>query len=276
MSKRPNFDWPYILTELQNLGKAVKQKVTIFVAGGAAMAFLGLKIATRDIDVIVGTHAEVSRLDSCLRRIGYAPPKTTLKYLQMKTSAILENSQGFRWDIFQQTLAGKLSLSNGMISRSQLFGIIGKLEVRILSKNDIFLLKSVTDRDLDLEDMRVIAESSVGWETIRQECQLQARNSGQIWENALCEKLVELRKTRNITSPIEKEICRIADQKILERWIIEKVADGRTTVKALASKGQEPERIIRRAVESLARKGSLRLDRSMKPYEIRAVQHRNR
>jgi hypothetical protein len=84
MSKRPNFDWPYILTELQDLGKAVKQKVTIFVAGGAAMAFLGLKIATKDIDVIVRTHAEVSRLDSCLRRIGYAPPKTTLKYLQKK------------------------------------------------------------------------------------------------------------------------------------------------------------------------------------------------
>jgi hypothetical protein len=276
MSKRPNFDWPYILTELEDLGKTLKQKVTIFVAGGAAMAFLGLKIATKDIDVIVRTNAEVSLLDSCLRHMGYAPPKTTLEHVQMKTSAILENSQGFRWDIFQQTLAGKLSLSDGMISRSQLFGSIGKLKLRILSKNDIFLLKSVTDRDLDLEDMRVIAESSVDWETIRKECQLQARNSGQIWENALCEKLVELRKTRNITSPIEKEICHIADQKILERWIIEKVANGGTTVKALASEGQEPERIIRRAVESLARKGSLRLDRSKKPYDIRAVQHTNR
>jgi hypothetical protein len=276
MSKRPNFDWSYILTELQNLGKVLKQKVTIFVAGGAAMAFLALKIATKDIDVIVRTNAEVGLLDSCLRGIGYVPPKTSLEYLRMKTSAILENSQGFRWDIFQQTLAGKLSLSNGMISRSQLVGIIGKLEVRILSKDDIFLLKSVTDRGLDLEDMRVIAESGVSWERIRKECQLQAQSSDQIWENALCEKLVELRKTRNITSPIEKEICHIADQKILERWIIEKIAHGHRTVKALTSEGQEPERIIRKAVESLTRKGSLRLDRSKKPYEIRVVQHKKR
>ncbi|HXZ91232.1 MAG TPA: hypothetical protein VEG61_09225 [Candidatus Dormibacteraeota bacterium] len=268
MSTRPNFDWTYIHTELRRLGSALKQKVTIFVAGGAVMAFLKLKIATKDIDVIVRTNVEVGLLDSCLRSLGYAPPKTTLEYSRMMTNAILENAQGFRWDLFHQVLAGKLSLSKGMIFRSQLFDAIGQLEARMLSKDDIFLLKSVTDRDLDLDDMRIIAESGVDWQTVRKECQLQAQNSTQIWENALCEKLIELRKTRNITSPIEKEICRIADQKILEQWIIKEVTNGRTTVKALAKASQEPEVVIRRAVELMAQRGSVRLNRSKRPYEI--------
>lgn len=52
MTERPNFDRQYIENELQKLAATLVEKNTVFVAGGAAMAFYGLKEATRDIDVV--------------------------------------------------------------------------------------------------------------------------------------------------------------------------------------------------------------------------------
>jgi len=146
--------------------------------------------------------------------------------------------------------------------------------VRSLSKEDIFLLKSVTDRDLDLEDMRIVAESGINWNQVKMECQAQASRTGRIWEDALCEKLIELRERMKIAAPIEKSICRIADQRILEKWIMHKVGAGINTVKDLVREAAEPESMIRGAISRLIRKGDLTVDRSKKMYRFRPTARR--
>jgi hypothetical protein len=47
------FNRRYIEMELEKLNAALTRRTRVFVAGGAAMAFYGLKEATKDIDVVV-------------------------------------------------------------------------------------------------------------------------------------------------------------------------------------------------------------------------------
>ena len=275
MIRNQTFNKQYIETELEKLNAALPRKTRIFVAGGAAMAFYGLKEATKDIDVVVERRTELHSLVSALRAVGYKRPTGSLgtTYTKMRASAILENTDGFRWDIFERVIAGKLSLSTGMISRSRISYDKTKLHVRSLSNEDIFLLKSVTGRELDLDDMRIVAESGINWNYVKTECQAQTSRTGRMWEDALCEQLIELRERMKITAPIEKSICEIADQKILENWIIQKVGAGINTVKDLARSADEPDSVIRKATSRLIRKGNLRVDRSTKTHRFRLPKH---
>jgi hypothetical protein len=270
------FNRRYIEMELEKLNAALTRRTRVFVAGGAAMAFYGLKEATKDIDVVVEKRTELHSLVSALRALGYKRPTGLVEttYAKMRASAILENTDGFRWDVFERVIARKLSLSKGMISRSRILYDETKLHLRALSKEDIFLLKSITGRDLDLEDMRIVAESGINWNDVKIECQAQASRTGRIWEDALCEKLIELGERMKIAAPIEKSICEIADQKILENWIIRKVGTGINTVKDLARTAGEPESAIREAISRLIRKGNLSVDRSKRMHRFRLPKRR--
>ena len=72
-----------------------------------------------------------------------------------------------------------------------------------------------------------------------------------------------------IAAPIEKTICEISDQRILENWIIRKVGTGINTVKGLAKDAAEPQLTIREATSRLIRKGDLKVDRSKKTHTLR-------
>ncbi|MFH0849127.1 MAG: DUF6036 family nucleotidyltransferase [archaeon] len=269
MSEARNFNRSYIENELHKLDTKLSKKTTLHVAGGAAMAFYGLKEATKDIDVIVRSETQRDSLVQALHDMSYSEPgRVTAIYAQMEATATLENQDGFRWDVFNRIVAHKLSLSRNMITRSQRVLTSGRLEVRLLSKEDIFLLKSVTDRERDLEDMGIVAESGIDWKIVAAECSSQAAESTMIWEDALCDRLTQLREKRGIVSPIEKNICRIADKKIAEKWIIEKVEAGAETVNNLAKESGEPERIIRNVIRELVRKKVLAVDRSTRPHRF--------
>jgi hypothetical protein len=76
-----------------------------------------------------------------------------------------------------------------------------------------------------------------------------------------------------ITAPIEKSICEIADQRILENWIVQEVGAGINTVKDLARAAREPESLIRKATSRLIYNGNLRVDRGTKTHRFRLPKH---
>ncbi len=270
MSSRRNFNREYVEQRLRELGRALNKKITVFIAGGAAMSFYGLKEATKDIDVALQNKAQVNSIISALKSLGYMDPHegVTVDYARMNASAILENSDGFRWDVFEKVVANKLFLSKGMIKRSSKLFNEGNLQARLLSKEDVFLLKSVTDRDGDIDDMGIVAESGLRWEIIAKECSHQSSHLDRVWEDALCNRLIDLRERRGVTAPIEKAICRLADKRILEMWIKRRVGEGADTVRDLARESGETEQVIRKATNLLARKKMLFIDRSTRPHRI--------
>lgn len=268
---RSSFSKQYILNELDRLSSKIPIPIKLFVIGGLGLIDFGLKEATKDIDVVVQSSRELRALAESLGSLGYGPPspvKISRPYKKMKASKILENDEGFRWDIFCQQVCGALTFSNGMVSRATDFYNKKLLRALRASKEDIFLFKGITEREADLDDMRLLAESGLDWEIIRQECRNQSVSSGRLWENALLQNLVDLRDKHKIRSPIERTLERIVEERLTEDALIEAVKQGCTTVRMISEITQLPERLIRETANKMEKKGLLSIDRSGRPYKF--------
>src|SRR4030067_3312454 len=176
MTKRRSFDKDYLQQEFDKTASKINQPVTLFLIGGGGLAFYGLKDATKDIDIIIDGQKELQTLTTALKSLNYKKPDSaviTRAYNKMRANEILENADGFRWDIFVKKVCNALTFSNAMKTRAHEEWAKGKLKIQIASKEDIFLFKGITEREADLDDMRLLAESGLDWKTIKQECRSQ-------------------------------------------------------------------------------------------------------
>ena len=99
---RVRFDGRYVSRELRKVGNALTTPINLYHIGGAAMIQYGLKAATKDIDVLFSTHEEAVELVHALDKAGYHQIQTsrlTPDYQTMFATQILENADGFRWDL---------------------------------------------------------------------------------------------------------------------------------------------------------------------------------
>ena len=136
------------------------------------------------------------------------------------------------------------------------------------SKEDLFLFKGITEREADLDDMRILAQSGLNWEIISQECKSQSEVSGVCWEDALYQNLMDLKAKYSIESPIEKPLRKIAEQKIIETTLLRQIQKGNHTVQSIAQEIKEPQNFIREELKRLADKGLITIDRSSKPHKF--------
>ena len=234
-TERKEFSLEYIEKEFDKLEKSIEAPVKIYVAGGYVMAYQELKAGTKDIDVIVETSNKAEILAKGLRAAGYRllPNGTLTKEYQTLGAIAYENADGFRWEIFKKIVANKLALSPDMKTRSKMIWESGKLEVSILSNEDIFLMKGVTDRDRDVEDMSLLARSGVNYDSVFKECVSQSDRTGKLWEIGLHDKCEELEEKYGVRVPITKRLQRIAEEKMLTKRIIPVLRGGPKTEEEL-------------------------------------------
>ncbi|NLD65562.1 MAG: hypothetical protein GX648_03210 [Crenarchaeota archaeon] len=237
MSQRRGFDRDYLKQEFDKLDSITKKGIVLYLIGGGAMAFYGLKVATKDIDIILTNQQDLNSLHAALGEMGYMEPNPlviTEPYDEMQTNAILENKEGFRWDLFLNKVCGKLTLSAEMQNRANSLYQGSNLKVSIASKEDLFLFKGITTRDTDLDDIRILAQSGLNWETIAQECKNQSQQTGLCWEDALYQNLQDLKTKYGIEAPIEKALRKTAEQKIIEVTLLGQIEKGNNTVSGIA------------------------------------------
>ncbi len=232
-----SFNPKYVKRELTRIDKTLLEKIKIYVTGGAVMALAGLKIGTKDIDVIVESDRAMNNLVSALLEERYytVSGARLLPPYEGLSAMVLENKQGFRWDIFLKIVARKLFLSSGMKKRATLMFQGRRLIVYRLSREDIFLLKGVTERDRDLDDMYILSRSGLSYDVIFKECKHQSRKSGRIWESALFGQCEDLRKKYDVEIPFLMKLRRLAEEKILQSKILERIQDGSSTREAIQS-----------------------------------------
>jgi hypothetical protein len=271
MAQRRSFDKDYLKQEFDRLDNTAKKDFTLYLIGGGAMAFYGLKVATKDIDIILANQEDLNSLQTALDAMDYKEPNPiviTRPYNEMQTSAILENKDGFRWDLFLTKVCGKLTLSVEMQKRATLLYQGNNLKVLIASKEDLFLFKGITARDADLDDTRILAQSGLSWETIAQECKSQSQDSGVCWEDALYQNLQELKAKYGIQAPIEKTLRKTAEQKIIEATLLGQIEKGNNTASVIAKAIGESPNFVRVEIQKLAGKGMVKVDKSSKPHKF--------
>jgi len=256
MAQRRSFDKNYLEQEFDKLDAETKQSLTLYLIGGGAMAFYGLKAATKDIDIILTSQVNLNNLQTTLKAIGYKEPNPVLitrPYNKMQTNAILENQDGFRWDLFLSKVCNALMISGEMQKRAISLYQGTRLKVVIASKEDLFLFKGITEREADVDDMRILAQSGLNWTVISQECKSQSEVSGVCWEDALYQNLIDLKAKYSIESPIEKPLRKVAERKIIETTLLRQIQKGNHAVKSIAKEVKEPPNFIRGRTQAISK-----------------------
>lgn len=155
----PEFGVEYIGYELNKIGARLSKKIDIFLIGGCAMSFRGIKEATKDVDIVFRSKSDYKVFcDALWGAEYYSPVKITDEYGKLQADYMYENKDGFHLDLFIQQVCGRLKLSKAMVRRAEFFNSYGSLNVYLVAKEDIFLFKALASegRKRDLDDMRVI------------------------------------------------------------------------------------------------------------------------
>jgi hypothetical protein len=201
---------------LNEMGEALGDEVKAYLIGGCAMILYNAKVATKDIDLVLLFAEDAESVVSALSKTGFkvVVPKDHV-YCRLGTAIMMEDKRGMRIDIFVETVCRKIKVTSGMVVRSRLHSRYGKLDINLVSPEDIFLFKSVTEREGDLDDMARLAERGLDWRTILEECVAQSGEA--ILEGYLAVRLQELEEQKGIVSPIKAELEEMTEKKLATR-----------------------------------------------------------
>jgi hypothetical protein len=205
---RPTFGREYIEDEFRHIADELVDPLTVYLIGGGAMSLRDLKGATKDIDLVVTDGEAYSRLWAVLMDLGYAEVQSLgPDYRALGATSCVENDDGCRLDIFNQQVADKLVLTEGMRERSEPAFPTDSLTVRLVSNEDIFLFKLIAGRDDDIEDMNVLVQAGLDYDHIESELETQIDRLGDDqFVTFANEALIDLEERYGVTTPLADHV----------------------------------------------------------------------
>jgi len=259
------FKGEILFSVLVEIGKIINEEINVYLIGGGNMIIQGLKDSTKDIDLVVENIDDFYILKDGLETLGYGEHSKAMElYKNLKPSTIMYKSENPRFDIFVKKVCGVIELSDTMKSNALFFKKYGKIKVNLISPEGIFIFKSITDREGDLEDVVSIAKKySLNWKLIFEEVIRQEEKSKKRFSFALLDTLEILKERYNIVSPIIKKLR----THCLEEAIIIAV-DKPRNIRELKELIDFPMSQISSAVRRLEKRHKIIVDRSKKPATI--------
>lgn len=184
------------------ISRHVKKDIACYAFGGNAMMHYGYKNATKDIDIIFEDEESRDEFIRAIRLLGYEK-KSLLKIyvpelLQEKNKPLMFSRGEERFDIFLKQVF-QTRLSEKM--KERVYGVLdyaatdNTIRVFILGKHDIILMKSITQRERDFEDILTIVNvDEIDWGIIVDEAIWQAEHGDKWIILDLEETLKQLKK----------------------------------------------------------------------------------
>ena len=176
----------------------LENDISCIAIGGTAMMFRGYKTTTKDIDLVFASKKDRDVFIKAIEQIGYVPKAIGVVYDEKrkndKNKPVIYSRGDERFDLFVKNVFGFELDANNFVQRDD---FIGKKEliIRILSKEFLVLLKSITGRERDYEDIETIMgiEKELDWKLVVSAAILQKNNTPWILVD-LEETLQELKK----------------------------------------------------------------------------------
>ena len=195
----------------EEINENIAEKVHYFVIGGATLLYHGLKPQTKDIDIVVNIFTEFKATENVLKKIGFSAKIPSVEYKKVAINQIFVRKD-FRIDIFQKTICEGFVLSDSMQKRAHKIIEMKNITVSLCSLEDIFLLKTFTEREGDITDCIALAEKGIDWNTILEELKKQIVESKQdVWITWVGERL-DILEDRGLDIPIMKEVNELIEQ----------------------------------------------------------------
>ena len=191
------------------LDKITDSQVNIYLLGGGALLYYGIKPETKDIDLVCLTK-DYFDVYSAFKKIGFYIKIPSKEYLRKNISEILTR-EDFRIDLFNIKVCGNLSLTESIINRSKMILDLEHIKLYCFSLEDIFVFKSITEREGDIFDLENIIKKGINWDTIYSEILLQIKEHDKnVWITYFVERLETL-IDKGFDIPIYKESRKLAE-----------------------------------------------------------------
>lgn len=244
----------------KDIGKEIPFETDAYLLGGENMRLKGLKPRTKDCDLVVPDERSFNHIVESLKKIGYASiskSRRSAEDQRIVASDILEHATRSRVDIFTRIIARKLVLSDRMKKRAEM-EVHGRLKLGIMASEDVFLMKGVTLREGDIQDMAKIAQSpGFDWQVVWDETERQDDERLERFSAVLLTSLDYLYEQTGIRAPFYKKLLR----HVLDHEISKQIRDGSKTLPEVVSAlqgGDITEKMIRNRVYYLGKKGFLK------------------
>lgn len=262
---RDYFNKDTVEKKLKEIGEKVKKKLDLYLIGGGNMMYRGLKDSTKDVDIIAESKDAYLELIKALKELKYRESASDMNlYKKLSPSTIMTKNGSPRLDIFTGIVCGGIKITDEIKRGRELLNEYGRMRMYLLAPEIIFLLKSITDREGDLEDARILCTNyPLNWNRILDEVKRQERLSGKTFSFAVLDTLEVLKDKWGINSPIlgkMQNYC-IKNAIMLALKKPKTITEFRKLIKF-------PRNRIERAIKNLEKEGKIRIDRSRKPYIV--------
>ncbi len=198
----------------EQLGRALDQRVEALLIGGAVMLELGMKDATKDIDVVSRSEEDKDRLLAAARALGFQiiGPQKRHERLGVNRLAV---KGGHNLDLFVERISYDFSISEDMWQRATKIRSFGNLVVRDASIEDIFIMKLIANRPGDAPDCSKLVIAELDFDAVYREIEAQYRKRGdveqKIWITYIEEGIARL-EDNDLTIPIGDKISLLANE----------------------------------------------------------------
>ncbi|MBU1622224.1 MAG: nucleotidyltransferase [Nanoarchaeota archaeon] len=220
---------------LKHIAQFLVRPTKIFLFGGAVMVYNNLKPSTKDIDILLENKQDYEHFIEAAKRAGFISKQIPLEYYHFDLSIMLQNPKTeWRLDIFFKKVCKKFCFNLNVKERSKLFTEINNLKIYFISFEDIFLMKSLTQRERDLEDMNTILGFGLDFKAINHEIENQKEHK---WD--ILERLFEFEEKYNLKLDLSAKT-----RKAFQEYFEEKIKRIlKKQVKVMLKEGKSKERI---------------------------------
>jgi len=193
----------------EKVGEIVKIPITLYLIGGGNMSLRNMKPATKDVDVVLLSRKELSAFKEAVQKMDFSVDNELFQEAVYQDAVIVfKDKEGSRIDVFLKIICNQLKLSEGMISRSEEYKTYGNVKVMLVSSEDIFLFKSLTDRKQDINDCFVFIDAGMDWDIVIKECAAQHRENVK-WIFWLYEQICRIEEEKEITIPKKRDVFNV-------------------------------------------------------------------
>lgn len=198
----------------EQLGQVLEQKVEALLIGGAVLLELGLKDATKDIDVVCRSEEDKEALLGAAKALGFqiVGPENRHERLGVNRLAV---KGGRSLDIFAGRISYDFGLSDAMWQRALRSRSFGMLVIRDASLEDIFIMKLIANRPGDAPDCSHLVVAGLDYDAVYREIETQYRKAGEakqkVWITYIEEGIARL-QDNDLTVPIGDKISLMASE----------------------------------------------------------------
>ena len=193
------------------IGAELKEKIECYVIGGSAMMFYGAKEDTKDVDLVFLKNKDLEKVKKILEKINFKDKKNR--------PIMMVGKEGERIELFFKEII-TFEMSNSIVKRVTETHEFNNLLVKVVSPEDIILLKCATEREKDRFDaLSLIEKFNINWNVIIEEAVNQTRLESYLFPVYLYDFLEELKEDFKAEIPKEvlKEIRKISEDLLLKK-----------------------------------------------------------